>query len=187
MKRFLALVSLVAFATTASTPAFANESAATEKAEAAAAHHKSAVAPADEYFGKLKMSVLGMRNTIADLGRRLEANPEKGESVFASTDYLEDAIHDWQKKYPKDTWLPRYVFNLAHLYSKVPSDEGRNRAKKAMAWLVAEYPHSPQAKLGKEELTAGTLGAPAAPPAAGATAITNQPAPAPAPQVSPQP
>jgi len=186
VKRFLALVSLVAFATTASTPAFANESAATEKAEAAA-HHKSAVAPADEYFGKLKMSVLGMRNTIADLGRRLEANPEKGESVFASTDYLEDAIHDWQKKYPKDTWLPRYVFNLSHLYSKVPSDEGRNRAKKAMAWLVAEYPHSPQAKLGKEELTAGTLGAPAAPPAAGATAITNQPAPAPAPQVSPQP
>lgn len=128
---------------------------------------KSAVAPADEYFGKLKMSVLGMRNTINDLSRKIEASPEKAESIFANTDYLEDSIHDWQKKYPKDSWLPRYVYNLAHLYGKVPSEEGRTRAKKTMAWLVERYPHSEQAKSGREELASGTVGMPPAPPAAG--------------------
>lgn len=178
MKRLLAFVSLVAIATTATAPAFASETAI-----GAHAHPHSSVAPADEYFGKLKMSVLGMRNTIADLGRRADYSPEKAESVFASTDYLEDAIHDWQKKYPHDSWLPRYVFNLAHLYAKVPSDEGRNRAKKTMAWLVEGFPRSQQAKVGREELASGSVGAPAAPPASGATPVTNNPAP----QISPRP
>jgi hypothetical protein len=178
VKRLLAFVSLVAIATTASAPAFASETAIS-----APAHRHSSVAPADEYFGKLKMSVLGMRNTLADLGRRIDYSPERAESVFASTDYLEDAIHDWQKKYPHDSWLPRYVFNLAHLYAKVPSDEGRNRAKKTMAWLVEGFPRSQQAKVGREELASGSVGAPAAPPASGATPVTNNPAP----QTSPRP
>ena len=180
MKRLLAFVSLVAIATTASAPAFASE---TTKSESAPAHPHSSVAPADEYFGKLNMSVLGMRNTIADLGRRIDNSPEKAESIFASTDYLEDAIHDWHKKYPLDSWLPRYVLNLAHLYGKVPSDEGRNRAKKTMAWLVAGFPHSEQAKVGRQELASGSVGAAAAPPASGATPVTNNPAP----QISPRP
>ena len=168
MKKLLAIVSLVAIATTASAPAIAHQSAKSEKLEATAAHPKYAVAPADEYFGKLKMSVLGMRNTMSDLSKRLDASPEKGESIFANTDYLEDAMHDWQKKYPKDSWLPRYVFNLAHLYSKVASDEGRVRAKKTMSWLVAEFPKSDQAKTGREELASGMVGS-AAPPASGST------------------
>jgi hypothetical protein len=180
VKRLLAFVSLVAIATTASAPAFASE---TTKSERAPVHRHSSVAPADEYFGKLKMSVLGMRNTIADLGRRIDNSPEKAESVFSSTDYLEDSIRDWQKKYPHDTWLPRYVFNLAHLYAKVPSDEGRNRAKKTMAWLVEGFPRSGQAKVGREELASGSVGGPAAPPASGATPVTNNPAP----QTSPRP
>jgi len=177
VKRLLAFVSLVAMATTASAPAFASETAIS-----APAHPHSSVAPADEYFGKLRMSVLGMRNTIADLGRKIENSPEKGESVFSSTDYLEDSIRDWQKKYPRDTWLPRYVLNLAHLYAKVQSDEGRYRAKKTMAWLVEGFPQSDQAKVGRGELASGFVGAHAAPPASGATPVTN-----PAPQVTPQP
>ncbi len=179
MKRLLAFVSLVAIATTASAPAFASE---TTKSESAPAHRHSSVAPADEYFGKLKMSVLGMRNTMADLGRKIDYSPEKAESIFANTDYLEDSIHDWQKKYPHDTWLPRYVLDLAHLYGKVPSDEGRNRAKKTMAWLVAGFPHSQQARVGRAELASGSVGA-AAPPASGATPVTTNPSP----QTSPQP
>ena len=45
-----------------------------ERRESAA---KCKVAPADEYFGKLKMSILGIRNTIKDQGIKIDYDPQK--------------------------------------------------------------------------------------------------------------
>ena len=35
------------------------------------------VAPADEYFGKLKMSILGIRNMIKDQGLKIDVDPNR--------------------------------------------------------------------------------------------------------------
>ena len=54
------------------------------------------VAPADEYFGRMKMSILGIRNQLHDLDLRLHYTPEKSEDVMGSAAFVEDALHDWE-------------------------------------------------------------------------------------------
>ncbi len=145
---------------------------------------RSPVAPADEYFGRLKMSILGIRNTIKDLGIKIDTYPDKAESIFGTADLTEDAIRDWQQKYPKDSWLPGTYYALSHMYTKVPTDEARKRAKRAMATLVAKFPQSKFGRDGKRELASNAVGAPIAtiaadapsPSATGSGQIANGPA-----------
>jgi hypothetical protein len=104
VKRFIAFASLVALATSAAAPAAEASQAAkpapkavhkaVHKTVAAACH----VAPADEYFGKLKMSVLGIRNTIRDQGLRVDADPSKAPAALSSVAFAEDALRDWEHK-----------------------------------------------------------------------------------------
>jgi hypothetical protein len=63
------------------------------------------LAPADEYFGRMKMSVLGIRNALDGLERRA-ANGDR--SVGSMLALVDDAISDWRSKYPRDTWLQRF-------------------------------------------------------------------------------
>src|SRR5450755_610498 len=63
---------------------------------------KYRVAPADEYFGKLKMSILGIRNTIRDLQANIEIDQARWTGLVNKADFTEDAVHDWEHKYPKD-------------------------------------------------------------------------------------
>jgi hypothetical protein len=116
------------------------------------------VAPADEYFGRLKMSILGIRNTIKDDGLKVDADPTQGAGVITSVAYTEDALHDWESKYPRDTWLPHSLFTLERLYAKIDSDVARAKAKATMLWLVHDFPWSPQAKIGRVELAANKVG-----------------------------
>ena len=133
----------------------------------------SKVAPADEYFGKLKLSILGISNTIKDQGNKIDADPTQQSSVMNSAGLAEDAIHDWEKKYPLDSWIPRTVFSLERLYAKIDSDAARAKAKATMVWLVHDYPKSPQAKIGRSELAANKVGV--KPPEAPAAAPTSTP------------
>jgi hypothetical protein len=64
-----------------------------------------APAPADEYFGRYKLSFLGIRNIIHDMGI-------EGDSPLALP-LQEGRIHevagslaDWANRYPRDKWLP---------------------------------------------------------------------------------
>ncbi|GAC1407628.1 MAG: hypothetical protein NVSMB64_14730 [Candidatus Velthaea sp.] len=125
------------------------------------APRSSPVAPADEYFGKLKMSILGIRNTIRDVGANIDVDPGRWSGLINKADFTEDAVHDWQSKYPRDTWLPKTVFALAHMYAKVDSEEARKRSFSAMIWLVHDFPNTCFGKIGKEELARGRVGAPA--------------------------
>ncbi|MBV8150888.1 MAG: hypothetical protein JOY59_04970 [Candidatus Eremiobacteraeota bacterium] len=116
------------------------------------------IAPADEYFGRLKMSILGIGNTIKDQGLRYERSPDQVQSVLASINFAVDAIHDWQRKYPKDPWIARSLLNLERFYEKIDTDQGRAQAKATMLWLVHDYAWTPQGKQGKKELAEGTVG-----------------------------
>jgi hypothetical protein len=110
------------------------------------------VAPADEYFGRLKMSILGIRNQLHDLALRVQYAPEKSGDVLGSAGFVEDAISDWEHKYPSDPWLPRNVFLLERLYSQVHTDEGQRRTARTLHWLLARYPRTWYGKEAKTEL-----------------------------------
>jgi hypothetical protein len=110
------------------------------------------VAPADEYFGRLKMSILGIRNQLRDLALRVQYAPEKSVEVLGPAGFVEDAISDWEHKYPSDPWLPRNVFLLERLYSQIHTDEGQHRTSRTLHWLLARYPHTWYGKQAKTEL-----------------------------------
>src|ERR1700680_3414227 len=87
------------------------------------------LAPADEYFGPLKRSVLGIRNTLR-----------------------EQSVRDCEKKYPAYPWLPRSVFDLQHLYAQIPSETSRRHAAEVATWLISRYPGSMEAAQMRLEL-----------------------------------
>jgi hypothetical protein len=129
-------------------------------AEVPAAAPKWKVAPADEYFGKLKMSVLGIQNVIRDMRLRVEADPSKTPTIFGSLAYVEDALHDWEKKYPADTWIARDLFALEVTYLEASGDFARTAAIRTESWLRKDYPHSPGAAQGHLALARALTPAP---------------------------
>jgi hypothetical protein len=226
VKRLIACVSLVAAATTAAVPSTdsskpaakaaapkpaassANKPpATTAKKIVAKAAPKCKIAPADEYFGKLKLSILGIRNTIKDQGLKIDVDPDKAPSTLGSIALTEDAIHDWQRKYPCDGWLPGTLYSLQHFYTKIHTADGVKHVHATFAWLRHDYPKSRFVQLAKREdgeasatppgppvaaISAGPAGAttqaPNVPPASSsATApIPGQAGPTPVPGTAPQ-
>ena len=132
------------------------------------------LAPADEYFGPLKESIIGIRNTIRDLGLRYDFNHDIPVQTVASARLTERAIRDWETKYPHDPQLPRAVFLLQRLYTKVLTWDSRNRAHLTALWLFADFSKSPQAKQLHKVLTVEHLAALPSPPPTPASAPTYQ-------------
>jgi hypothetical protein len=108
------------------------------------------LAPADRYFGRLKMSILGVRNSIKDLAARADAHPEDAEHVFDKAVLVEDALRDWHAHFPRDPWIPRYAYSLAQLYGKLEMDDARVRRNDMLDWLVATYPESEYAQMPRD-------------------------------------
>jgi hypothetical protein len=195
VKRLIACASLVAAATTAAVPATAPPKTAAHavppkaaagatkpaKKTVAKAAPRCKVAPADEYFGKLKMSILGIRNTIKDQGIKADNDPDKATSTLGSIALTEDAIHDWQRKYPCDGWLPGTLYSLEHFYLKIHTDDGVKHVHATYAWLRKSYPKSRFVQIAQREDGQASV-APAGPPVA---AIPAGPATTQAPNVPP--
>jgi hypothetical protein len=110
------------------------------------AQSTSHLAPADRYFGRLKMSILGVRNQLKDLSARADAHPEDCEHIFDKAVLVEDALRDWQHHFPRDPWIPKYAFSLAQLYGKLDMDDARTRKNDTLDWLIAAYPSSEYAQ-----------------------------------------
>ena len=149
---------------------------------APAAHPK--VAPADEYFGRLKMSILGIRNTLKDLALKADYNPANAEQIFGTAAFAEESLHEWEHKYPGDPWLAKTVAGLVHMYSKVPTPQGRAKMHAALAWLTGRY-GSTKALIAAAKAEADAADAAIVSPAAAATTTPvssttqlNSPAPA---------
>lgn len=186
-ERLLACISLVAVTATATSAA---PSAPAAKKMHAAVRVISRPAPADEYFGKLKLSILGIRNTIKDVGANLDVDPNRWSGLQNKAIFAEDAMHDWEQKYPTDSWLAKSVFALERMYAKVDSGEGRQRSMAAMTWLVHDFPTTYYGRLGKKEIAEHRVGHPistAAAPPASATPASNTQAAVPARLATPNP
>ena len=154
MKRVIGLVlmygaaSCLATGAPAATPKQTTLTPQTASHPAKAGKQKTIVslAPADEYFGPFKLSIIGITNTIRDTGRRYDVNHDIGDQTFRSTQMIERAIRDWETKYPHDDQLPRAVYFLQRLYEKVLTQASRDQAGVTAKWLYADFGASPQAK-----------------------------------------
>jgi hypothetical protein len=111
------------------------------------AQNHSALAPADQYFGRLKMSILGIRNSIKDLDYRASGG-DQGDAihVYDKLVLVEDALRDWQSRYPRDTWLPRFTHDLAMVYRKLPLQEAHVRSNDLLDLLSSRYGSSEYAQ-----------------------------------------
>jgi hypothetical protein len=164
MKRSFMSISLAAIVLSIATAAYALPAKHVPKrvVQATRSHRvaPAKVAPADEYFGRLRMSVLGIRNTISDVGANIDIDQARWPRQANKIGFAEDAIRDWQHKYPKDSWLPKSVFSLERMYARLDSDEGRTRSLITMQWLVRDFPGSWYGRTGKMELDQGRVGHP---------------------------
>jgi hypothetical protein len=103
-------------------------------------------APADEYFGSQHLSILGIRNKIRDVSLKMDVGrPPASNDVMHDMRIVEDAIRDWERHYPADSWLPRIVYALHHVYTSLGSADSTQHAVDVAAWLVAKYPGSREA------------------------------------------
>ena len=90
---------------------------------AGASTQHARLAPADEYFGRLKMSILGIRNRINELESESADPALNNASISWKISMVEDAIADWRNKYPADPWIPRFRTRLNVVYARI----GTNR------------------------------------------------------------
>ncbi|HKW45319.1 MAG TPA: hypothetical protein VJN22_06630 [Candidatus Eremiobacteraceae bacterium] len=94
----------------------------------------SAPAPADEYFGRYKLSFLGVRNIIRDMN-------VEGDSPLALP-LQEGRIHevagsiaDWANRYPRDTWLPGTTASFVRFLERKGSADTSLLAETFIAYL----------------------------------------------------
>lgn len=106
------------------------------------------LAPADEHFGQAEISILGVRNAVADIGRLGNgASVEKAHDLCRKLVLVEGSLRDWQAKYPDDTWLLPFGNAMLSDYATLYAVLGRDETSDAhiyqvdlAAWLQALYP-----------------------------------------------
>ena len=121
---------------------------------AATTHTKPApanVAPADEYFGRQKISTLGIDNMIRDTETRENYNPELAPRLYGALANAEDALEDWVHKYPHDSWIPKRAYLLSHLFWRMHTPEASAAAQRCRSVLFVYFPKNRYASLAHKE------------------------------------
>jgi hypothetical protein len=101
-------------------------------------------APADEYFGRMGMSVLGIRNEINRINKYLDTG--WGERMANAGTLLADAVDAWHKEYPHDTALPDTLLKTYRTLRRINADQVGVAAEQMRHILLVEYTDSSQAR-----------------------------------------
>lgn len=131
-------------------------------------------APADRYFGKLKMSALRVRYETMQLKKRYETHQLLWDQTIHLLVLTEDAFDEWSRLYPRDPWLASTGFAMAHLYQELPGNLARDRAVKLFVYVKTSFPNTRYAAESRNELHRGIWVKP-----------TPSPTPAPPPTATP--
>ena len=147
-------------------------------------------APGDEYFGRMKMSYLGINNTFHDDAIRA-GSYTTDPHLISSLQYADEALNAWSKKYPKDPQLARSYFLAFQMYRKVWTPDGQQKAWDYAHIVIQRFPASFFGKALKKDLSIGyTEHYFASPQPCAALVITGSsatPSPTPSPTASPTP
>jgi hypothetical protein len=115
----------------------------------------SDLAPADEYFGRLRLSPFGVRHMIFSLKYDLHHGRQKPDAIEHDALEVQDALQDWSTRYPRDSWIPAALWNLAILYEELPGDDARTHALAVLQKLRDQYSGSEFALDAQRDLTRG--------------------------------
>jgi hypothetical protein len=136
------------------------------------------LAPADVYFGRMKISFIGIDNRFADTARDIRGYTTDS-SVTNEIDFTLDALNDWRGRYPRDPQLARAYFLGQNALKKIWIKKYQDKAWAYMQLIRTTYPHTYFAKIVAADLARGyTENYFAAPAVCGAAAVpTPQPSP----------
>jgi TolA-binding protein len=134
----------------------------TLSASAAFATTHPKVAPLDEYFGRMKLSPLGIENIIHDTNLRVHYDPAHASQYYGTLATAEDALDDWARKYPADPWLPGRAYFMSHVFWQMHTPDATAAAEHCRHLLFAQFPKSHWAKVAKNETQALVAPAPVA-------------------------
>lgn len=118
-----------------------------EIARVAATTHERLLAvraPADEYFGRMQMSVLGIRNEIVRINKYLDTG--WGSRMANAGEFLADSVDAWHREYPRDTAIPDTLLRAYRTLERIDADGAHVAAEKMRRILVVEYTDSSQAR-----------------------------------------
>jgi len=104
----------------------------------------STSAPADEYFGHLRETILAIRNHLNALDMT-SASDMSSRTVATELDDLQDEVFSWQKRYPNDPWVPSALSRLIKDYGRA-GEASSPQAKSAFTLMLSAYPSAPETK-----------------------------------------
>lgn len=111
----------------------------------------ASAAPADEYFGRLKLSNLGVRNIVHDItieGNSPLALPRQETRLMG----VRTALAEWASKYPRDRWLPGAIMRFAALLESKQQPLYDQTAFSLWSFLLQSYPNSYYSKYALSQL-----------------------------------
>lgn len=147
-------------ATAAKAPAAAKASPIAKKhymtkAEIAAAQARlHDAAPADSYFGHMKLSYIGINNTFRD-AMRLAGDSTTSGAIVSKVEAADEALHDFATRFPRDSALAQSYFLASHAQKKVWVQHNQERAKEYLKLLVSRYGETYFGKVTKKEIAGG--------------------------------
>jgi hypothetical protein len=104
----------------------------------------STLAPADEYFGRMGYSVLGIQNELKHINFMLDYN--YGNREAASTLLVADAIVAMQHVYPRDRDMPKLLYSAITTLQRMDAPEAKSSQARLRSLLTIEYQDSPEAR-----------------------------------------
>jgi hypothetical protein len=99
-------------------------------------------APGDEYFGRMKMSYLGIDNTYKDGAISAGDTYSTDPKLIAKLDFATEALHKWAAKYPNDPQLARSYFLGVLVLRKMYTQSEQQTTWQFMQILVHKYPNT---------------------------------------------
>ena len=111
-------------------------------------------APGDEYFGRMKLSYLGINNTFHDDAIRAgdyTTNP----GLISSVNFADEALHQWANRYPRDPQLARTWFLAMRMYRKIYTQDGQQKAFEYMHLIANRFPNTFFGKQEQKDLKLG--------------------------------
>jgi hypothetical protein len=101
-------------------------------------------APADEYFGNLKYSPIGVRNEVTRINKYLDKG--WGDRMEGDALQVDSAVEDWQKQYPHDETLPSNLLDAFKLMERVKTEKTIAAAGRLKNILLVQYASTRQAQ-----------------------------------------
>ncbi len=101
------------------------------------------LAPADEYFGPMGMSILGIRNELGRVNYMIGYGYARQESSMAVQ--IAVSVDDLHKVYPRDRDLPQLLFDVYSTLRKIDTPDAKTARTHIRGILTVEYQDTKQA------------------------------------------